>query len=87
MNKIMSHFYFFNFTYPARVPLERKKQINFFIIVSRSVARGVIRSSEGKVWYTAYSEERTGQERMYVPCLLRYDLRICEASEEIRWKK
>ena len=48
MNKIVSHFYFFNFTYPARVPLERKKQINFFIIVSRSVVRGVILSSEGK---------------------------------------
>ena len=85
MNKIVSHFYFFNFTYPARVPLERKKQIKFFIIVSRSVVRGVVLSSEGKVWYTAYSEERTGQERMYMP--LRYDLRICEASEEIRWKK
>ena len=85
MNKIVSHFYFFNFTYPVRVPLERKKQIKFFIIVSRSVVRGVVLSSEGKVWYTAYSEERTGQERMYMP--LRYDLRICEASEEIRWKK
>ena len=84
MNKITSHFfYFFNFTYPARVPLDLNKQLNFFSIVSSSVARGVIRSSEGKVWYTAYSEERTGQEHMY----MRYDLRICEASEEIWWKK
>ena len=51
------------------MPLELKKQINFFIIVSRSVARGVIRSSEGKVWYTAYSEEkRTGRDKSVCIC-------------------